>query len=210
MTTIKLAKPTREKVHTGQLSIDVAIAITEFADDPKVVNTRDPLPAVGQEANIHLKAGARRILQTLARHHPMRVTKAQLGTLAKFKITGGTFGTYWSLLKRHGLVEEVDGLISLTDAGLAYVGETPREPLTTAELLEQWRNVLKAGARAMLDHLVTVYPGSIHRDDLAAQVDMAVTGGTFGTYLSTLRRNGLLTVDDHEVRASDALFLGGA
>lgn len=170
--------------------------------------TARPVNETGQP-DVHLKAGARRILETLARHYPMRVTKAQLGTLAKFKITGGTFGTYWSMLKRHGLVDETDGLISITDTGLAYVGDAPRQPLTTDEVLAQWRDVLKAGARWMLDELVDLYPAAIDRDGLARLVQMAPSGGTYGTYLGTLRRNGLITVDGGQVRASDSLFLGG-
>ncbi len=51
-----------------------------------------PEPA---DSDVTLKAGARRIIETFARQHPQRLTKAQLGTLAQFKITGGTFQTYW-------------------------------------------------------------------------------------------------------------------
>lgn len=38
-------------------------------------------------------------------------------------------------------------------------------------------------------------------------VEMAADGGTFGTYLSTLRRNGLADVDGSRVRAGGALYL---
>ena len=159
--------------------------------------------------DVNLKAGARRILETLAAHHPMRVTKSQLGTLARFKVTGGTFQTYWSALKRHGLVDESGGDIGITEAGLHYVGDHPRVPLTTDELLERWRSVLKAGARRMLDILVARYPDAVSREELADALEMAANGGTFQTYLSTLRRNGLATVSGGDVRAQDALFLGG-
>ena len=157
-----------------------------------------------------LKAGARRILETFARHYPMRMTKAQLGTLAKFKITGGTFQTYWSTLKRAGYVDEAGGECWITDAGLAYVGHVPREPMTTEELLDQWRDALKAGARQMLDVLVAYYDAPLTKDQLAEHVNMTVSGGTFQTYLSTLRRNGLVEVNGNEVRASDTLFIGAA
>jgi uncharacterized protein len=160
------------------------------------------------DADPQLKAGARRILETLARHHPMRVTRAQLGTLAKFKVTGGTFQTYFSQLKRLELIEERDGLIALTDYGLDYVGHVPQEPLTTEELLDQWRSALKAGARQMLDLLVAERGSWIGKDELADRVGMTATGGTFQTYLSTLRRNGLADVSGGEVRASDTLFIG--
>ncbi len=160
--------------------------------------------------DVHLKAGARRILETLARHHPMRMTRAQLGTLAKFKVTGGTFTTYWSQINRLGYVDESGGDIGLTDAGLDYVGHVPAAPATTEELLDMWRGALKAGARAMLDELVSAYPEELSKEDLAERVEMTASGGTFTTYLSTLRRNGLVDVDSGMVRASDTLFLAGA
>lgn len=166
-----------------------------------------PLPseAVGETAA--LKAGARRILDTLAKHHPMSMTRSQLGVLSKFKISGGTFQTYWSTLKRAGLVAETSGTIEITPAGLAQAGVTPGEPMTTEEVLGQWRSVLKAGARQMLDVLVEDYPRAMSRQELAERVSMTATGGTFQTYLSTLKRNGLADVDSVGVSASKSLFL---
>jgi predicted transcriptional regulator len=146
----------------------------------------------------------------LARHYPMRVTKAQLGTLAKFKITGGTFQTYYSTLKREGLIAESGGEIEITQAGLDYVGADVGAPMTTDEVVEQWRTALKAGARKMLDELLAVHPNEISREELAERVEMTESGGTFQTYLGTLRRNGLAEIDGGFVRAGQALFLGDA
>jgi len=158
------------------------------------------------DASPPLKAGARRMLTTLARHHPMRVTRAQLATLSRFKVTGGTFNTYYSTLRRGGLLTEHDGLISLTDAGRAAAGVTSAAPASTAELLDQWRTALKAGARTMLDLLIDAHPNALTRDELAQRAGYEVTGGTFNTYLSTLRRNGLADIDGDTVRANDVLF----
>jgi len=155
-----------------------------------------------------VKAGARRILETLARHHPTRMTRAQLGTLAKFKVTGGTFTTYWGVLKRAGYVEESGGDVGITPAGLDFVGVVPAEPLSTEQVLDMWRGALKAGARRMLDVLVDAYPEQVEREALAAAVEMTATGGTFTTYLGTLRRNGLVEVTGSRVQAADALLMG--
>lgn len=162
------------------------------------------------DEDVQLKAGAVRILETFARHYPMRMTKAQLGTLAKFKISGGTFGTYWGILKRAGYIDEGGGECWITDAGLERVGHVAQEPMTTEELLEMWRGALKAGARKMLDELVSVWPEPMTKEDLADRTEMTMTGGTFGTYLGTLRRNGLIEVEGSEVKASDTLFIGAA
>lgn len=174
---------------------------------PAVVERR-PRRVATEPVDGPLKAGERRILETLARHHPMRVTKAQLGTLAKFKITGGTFTTYWGHLRRLGLVEDDGGLIGLTPEGFDAVGAAPSAPASTEELLETWRTALKAGARRMLDELVEMYPVAIKRSELADLVEMTASGGTFSTYLGTLRRNGLVEMEGDLVRASSTLFLG--
>ncbi len=154
-----------------------------------------------------LKAGARRMLHTLARHDPMRVTRAQLATLSRFKVTGGTFGTYYSALRRAGLITEHDGLIELTDAGRAAAGVSAAAPASTAELRQQWRTALKAGARTMLDLLIDAHPDALTRDELAQRAGYEISGGTFNTYLSTLRRNGLADITADTVRANDVLFL---
>lgn len=169
---------------------------------------QDPRP-IGNTDDVSLKAGARKIVEVLARHHPMKFTRSQVGTLTGFKITGGTFQTYWGQIKRAGLVEEHAGEISVTAAGLDYAGVTEPDPMTTDELLDVWRRALKKGAREMLDVLVEHYPSGLTRDELAECVGMTASGGTFQTYLGQLRRNGLAETDGGEVVASETLFITG-
>jgi len=183
---------------------------TASASKPVAAKTHpgpDRAPRGDSDASPPLKAGARRMLHTLARHHPMRVTRAQLATLSRFKVTGGTFNTYYSTLRRARLITEQQGLIELTDDGRAAAGVSTAAPASTAELLEQWRTALKAGARTMLDLLIDAHPDALTRDELAQRAGYEVSGGTFNTYLSTLRRNGLAEVAGDTVRADDVLFL---
>jgi len=58
----------------------------------------------------------------------------------------------------------------------------------------------------MLAELVAVWPGGLTRQELADRSGIEVTGGTFSTYLGTLRSNGLAAEADGEVRADAALF----
>jgi Helicase HerA, central domain len=168
-------------------------------------------PAPVGEGTVSLKAGARTMLAVLARQHPVKVTRAQLATLAKLKVTGGTFGTYFSVLRRAGLITEDGGFVVLTEAGFAAAGATPATPITPDELRETWRGALKAGARNMLDVLLERWPDPVDRQALADAVGLEVTGGTFGTYLSTLRRNGLAVEDPPgAVHAADVFFLGAS
>ena len=169
---------------------------------------RTPLPS---EGDVNLRGGERRMLAALGRHHPMRVTRAQFGTLSGFAPRGGTFGTYLGVLKRHGFIQEDRGEVSITEAGLAYLGaDVPETPTTTEEMLAIWRGALRRGEREMLDELVRMYPESLTREELGDRTGYTASGGTFGTYLGVLRRNGLADVSGNEVRASDTLFLSGA
>lgn len=210
------AEPRAVDAGSGDAAASGAAASAEpkprRARPPSTPNAAAPVPPSPDEhESTRLKSGARRMLVTAARHHPLRVSRAQLGTLTRMRHTGGTFGTYLSVLRRTGLLDlDEQGLVYCTPTGLAEAGVTTPAPMDTDELVEQWRAVLKAGARRMLDVLLDHHPAAVTREQLAAAVDMASDGGTFGTYLSVLRRNGLATVHGAEVTAGDALYLSAA
>src|SRR5213075_1341695 len=147
---------------------------------------------------------ARRMIETLARQHPIRLTRRQLGTLARVKASGGTFGDYLSTLRTNGLVECDGDWVDITGAGFTVAGVTPSAPMTTEEIVAMYQQRLKAGARRMLDALVDVWPDGLTREELGERAEVAVAGGTFGDYLSTLRTNGLAEELDHVVYAGDA------
>lgn len=176
---------------------------------PQLPDSEPGEPSADADA-VKLRKGARNMLEVLARQHPVKITRRQLATLAKLKVTGGTFGTYFGDIKRAGLITEDGPFVTLTDAGFAYTGASPDLPITADELLATWRSALRAGARKMLDILVDRYPAPIGREALAAAVDLEVTGGTFGTYLGDLRRNGLADEDGDGIRAAEVFFTGGA
>lgn len=133
----------------------------------------------------------------------MKVTRAQLATLTRYAASGGTFGSYLSNLKSVGLITELArDEVTLTEAGLAHLGFTaPPEPQSRDEFLTMWFDALRLGERKMLTALLAAYPRPLTREALAAQVEMTASGGTFGSYLSTLKRNGLIEVDGNHVQA---------
>ena len=59
----------------------------------------------------------------------------------------------------------------------------------------------------MLDLLIDAHPDALTRGELAQRAGYEISGGTFNTYLSTLRRNGLADITGDTVRANDVLFL---
>ncbi len=132
---------------------------------PVVAPTR---PHNAGDNALHIKAGARRMLEVVAAHAQLKVTKAQLATLARMKVTGGTFGTYYSTLKNNGLIVEQGGSIQITQAGMDYLGiDAPPAPQTTEELLARWGRALKAGARAVSRALQLRPVGRDHPQDRA-------------------------------------------
>jgi len=150
--------------------------------------------------------GALRMLQVLASRYPMTFTKSQLALLANLSPKSGTYGTYLSLLRSQGLIA-VGAEISITEEGLTYIGTVKPQPQSQEEVLDMWRNNLPGGARRMFDALVDIYPRQIDKAELGERTEMSYNSGTFGTYLSLLRRNGLAEVTGISVKASPNLFV---
>lgn len=165
-----------------------------------------PPPTNGDEKP--LMAGERRMLETLAQFYPGTRTRSQVGQLTGLSPRGGTFGNYFGHLRRDSYVMEAhDGSVSITEKGLGvFGGQIPEGPSGPEELLVMWREKLIAGERKMLDALVEAHPNGLSREDLGERTGFTYTGGTFGNYLGTLRRNDLVTVDGDTVRASETLF----
>lgn len=182
--------PTRESLPRKPLTVP-SVERTEV-QEPLLINT-----------------GSRRILQKLAEIHPLLVTRAQLGTLADYKITGGTFLANFGALKKLNFVVESD-LIAVTQGGFDYLGIEPREiPNTKDEVLRMWQDVLKPQEWQLMWHLIGQHPSSIEKDILAVKVGMTSTGGAFNSYLGNLRRNALVIVDTKagSVRANGEMLL---
>ncbi len=153
-----------------------------------------------------LGPGATGLLETLARRHPMRLSRQQLATMAGRSIRSSSFTAQVAELKKLGLAEEVDGQLTATPAGLDHVGEAAARPQTSAELVEVWRQALPDGPRRMLDVLLDAYPSPMARDELAAAAGFSPTSSSVGAHLTTLRRNGLIDTDAGGARATDTLF----
>jgi hypothetical protein len=167
-----------------------------------------PAPAPADAApDVQLRSGARRMVEALGRMAPLRLTKSQWGTVAHLKTSGGTWSTYLSDIRRAGLVDENHVGYTLTDAGFDYLGGRPA-PMTPEELQGHYRSILRAGAVKMLDALIDAHPRALSKAELGQAADIAITGGTFSTYLSDLVRNGLAERHDGDIVATDVLMFG--
>ncbi len=155
------------------------------------------------------RKGAHRMIESLARMAPLRLTKAQWGTVARIKHTGGTWSTYLGELRRAGLVDEDAAGYTLTQAGWDYLGTRPK-PMTAQELQQHYLGILRAGASRMLQACIDAYPDSLTKDALAEAAGISAAGGTFSTYLGELRRNGLVQQRGDSITATDILVRGAA
>lgn len=173
----------------------------------EVAATPPPESRQPQIQDVALRQGARRMVETLGRMAPLRLTKSQWGTVSRLKTSGGTWSTYLSDLRRAGLIDETSAGYTLSAAGFAYLGGQP-SPLTAAELQGQYRQILRAGAVKMMDALISTYPAGLTREELGEAGGLATSGGTFSTYLSDLVRNGLAEKINGEYRATTVLIHG--
>lgn len=169
-----------------------------------------PGPVAAAASVNGLRAGAVRILQELAARAPAGYSRAQVGTLTGFSPKGGTFNTYLGDLRRGGYIEERDGLVHATDAGITALGDKlPVAPTSHDDAMALWRRALRKGAFEMLEAIVAAGSRGLSRDAVADAVGMVKSGGTFNTYLGDLRRNGLINERDGTNVASSILFPKG-
>lgn len=147
------------------------------------------------------------MIEALARMSPLRLTKAQWSTLAKVKHTGGTWTTYLSHLSQAGFIDKNDVGYTLTETGWDYVGDRPT-PVTADELQQHYLSILRAGEARMLRAIMAAHPDGLTRDEISEQAEIASSGGTFTTYLSRLRTNGLVEARGDRIVASKILMYG--
>lgn len=171
---------------------------------PRVVRTPATLPR--DDGPLDLRAGARKMLDILARHHPVKLTVSQWATLCGMTKTGGTWRQYMSSLKRAGYFTEEGNLIVITPAGLAAAGVESASPMSADEVREMWRSKVRLGERKLLDALVAVHPAWVSTDALAEAVGMEPSGGTFRQYIGHLRRNELIESEGGHHRASSTML----
>lgn len=226
-----LEKAARQIVHVGNGILDALGLLPEHSIETKIVKRfnvpKEKLEPVkpmklsndkpytfgsgkpSDNSDVKITGGARRILEVLGARNPMRFTRAQLATLSKLSPRSGTYGTYLSLLRSNGLIDQEGDQFFLTTEGLAFLGDVPLKAQTVAEVISMWRNNLTGGARRMFDVLVDYYPADISREELGQRAEISPTSGTFGTYLSMLVGNGLVERNNQHIKASDNLFVGG-
>lgn len=173
-----------------------------------LMRPRMPAPAAHGDKTL---GAERRPLAVLASVHPAGMTEAQWAVAASLKRKGGTWSTYISRLRTAARIVKQGDLWYASDTGLLDLGEYAVDmPPPGPELVAFWADKLP-GAAPMLRKLGEHYPDWISRDQLAAELGITASGGTFNTYLSRLRSPGLIEEDeDKNVRAAAILMEAAA
>ena len=179
-------------------------------EQPLVIHGNPEQPLDGDENGAEkMRAGAERMLAALVQWFPKGLTEGQLSAQVGMKRKGGAWGTYKSTLRTRGLAEQRgDNLWYATEQGLTYLNShQPATPRTTEEVLAIWNPKLRRGARNMLE-IVIAAAVPITRTELSEKSGISMTGGSFGSYLSSLVTTGLIQSDRRYVWANrEALFL---
>jgi len=176
--TVKSASP-------SQIEITIAEATCEKLPNRDV--------RTDEKTDLKISVGAeRKPLAILCSSYPAGYTDAQWAALSGYKRTGGTWGTYKSRLRSKRLIEQRGALWFATQGGVEALGDDVSAlPTTPKDRLAMWKSKIP-GVGPMLDTLFVWYPSELKRAKLAQELGMTETGGTFGTYLSRLRSNGLI------------------
>jgi len=193
---------------------------------PSVEKAKNPAPGtpaapvipinrdrISNDGDTTLRSGALRILTATAQFYPDWVSKPKASSLAAVKL-GGTFTTYQASLNTAGYINirknGRDLELQATQAGLDYLatrGDLPEAPSTTEDVLKIWAPRLRAGAKRMLNVLISRGGEAVSRQEIADESEVQL-GGTFTTYLSSLTAAGLAIAKDDGIAANtEALFL---
>ena len=152
--------------------------------------------------------GDMRILNVAAMYNPKPVSKLRVAAISGLSVKSGSFSTYLSTLKRNGWISMQGDQIMITPEGIIAAGEIQPLPTDWQTLVDMWKGVIGNGngASKILQFLAEQYPDSFAKPDLAANVELSATSGSFSTYLSSLKKLGLVTQQGQLFTAAEELF----
>lgn len=138
-------------------------------------------------------------------------TANQVGFIAGYAPTGGTFKRYRGDARTRGLISYPGyGRLALTDEG-RKVAQAPDAPPTIDALHAAVRDHLDAPLVKLLDPILFAYPRAIAADEVGKAAGYEASGGTFKRYRGTLKTLEIIEYPSAgKLRAADWLFPGEA
>jgi hypothetical protein len=153
-----------------------------------------------------LPAAEKAVLGVLAQYGNRGRSKQQIALLTGYSPTSGAFGQSLANLRKMDLIEGGSRLHIITAKGLSEIGDD-FEPLPTGpQLREWWYGKLPKSEAVILRALADVYPDSLSKAEIAAQVGYSETSGAFGQSLANLRKRDLIEGGAAAYTASAELF----
>lgn len=187
----------------------------ELQHEEAIERSTPPQPPVARPRNGDgdpiITPAKQRILDALAwlESVGMEASKPRLALMVDMSPKGGGFNNYLGNLRGADLIDYPrTGYVALTEAGREQA--TSDGAMTTAGLQEMLFAKVGPSKARILRVLIDAYPQVISKEDLAAAVEMSVTGGGFNNYLGSLRGVGLIDYPaPGSVVALPVLFLEG-
>jgi len=166
---------------------------------PPVHKVEPREPSEGRRA---LPLAERKIVAALAQYDTR--SKKQIALLTGYAINGGGFNNAIGSLRSSGLVAGGKMDLHLTPDGRAYADDVPPLPIGR-ELVNHWLQQLGKCERAVLEYLVSHYPETVTKENLATACGYFASGGGFNNAIGRLRTLELITGGRDALRASDEL-----
>jgi hypothetical protein len=185
---------------------------TPQANRPPPVPHPRPFPRAAPATSTPKESGelsgyAMHLVQTVARRHPMALTRSQISTLSGRSPRSSAFDGAMSELLKAGILAKDHDLYMLTDEGLTLGGANVGQPQSPEEVRAHWLRALPGYEATLLEALMRRYPQAFTREELSAITGKSITSSAFDGAISSLRKNRLATVEHGQVRASDTLFM---
>ena len=175
---------------------------TPLAVTRKAAASRASVPPapVQSDGDVDLPSAARRVLGVVVRHGHEGITAAQAAMMTGIARKKSTWRGALSPLRAHGLIEERDGRMWPTQAGIDAAGVVPEIAETLEERLELWRGRLGMASRAVLQVLIEASPDVLSHDAIADAAGIDRTKSTYRGALAPLRAAGLVEDVDGGLR----------
>ncbi|MGB5105566.1 MAG: hypothetical protein WBP42_02520 [Candidatus Zixiibacteriota bacterium] len=185
------------------------LAVRKALTIPKA---KEPNSRIRESANSDITNSQRKILNVLGWLENYGISPATVGMIAAhagYAVGGGAFNNILSRLNTTGLISRVGGgLIELSNVGR---GQASPSDHISGNVLESWYAKIGNSKAKMLRTLVTCYPESLTKQELADRIGEAAGGGAFNNKCSALKTLGLIEYPAQgRVKASDLLFINPA
>lgn len=182
--------------------------LAEMRAMPEGTTVRSPV-----DGDFMLSGPQQRILDALAWLETIGIspaTREAVGFLSGYRPTSGRFANLLGGLRTADTIEYPQGgTVALTDFGRAHA-QAPNAPMSVDELHRLVLQRLSNPEGKVLAPLLSAYPQSLSREELAEASGYRETSGRFANLLGTLRSLGIVDYPEPgRVVALGVLFLEG-